>query len=207
MDIIKTAKRLEGLQTVSTVSKIEGISRRTAINYISTLRKRGLAKTIHGGRGVRMYKISPAARKEEGIDFYEEMNRYSKVKIMPSYSYNIHEKRIEAEDLLVRAVETGRFRVVLASLGLFAHIKNWPRLGKTANGKGIGRKIGALYDAARRIIKVRRMDERTRKSLLRNKMKGNFIIENLKSDDLKDIEKEWDVHLPFNIADLKVYKE
>lgn len=207
MNLLQIAKRLEGLQTASSISKMMGISRRTAVNYVSLLRKKGLVETIRGARKIRRYKISTVQKKEGGIDFYEILNKYSKIKLAAPYPYRIHKKKVSVEEVLIRAIETERFRVILASLGLFAHVKNWPALGRLAKEKGIGRKIGALYDVARTIFKARRMDLRTRNSLLNSALKNKYIIKGLKSRDFKDIENRWGVCIPFNKADLEVYEE
>ena len=109
--------------------------------------------------------------------------------------------------MIVKAVQTGDFRTVLAALNLFSKIKDWALLGEIAKRENVGRKIGALYDAARTIIRVKRMDQRTRKSLLKSKIDSKFIVKNAKTKDLKNIEKSWNVYLPFNKADLEAYKE
>ena len=51
------------------------------------------------------------------------------------------------------------------------------------------------------------MDIRTKKALLKGKLKDKYIIKRIKSTDFKDIEKKWNVFIPFNKADLEVYKE
>ena len=73
--------------------------------------------------------------------------------------------------------------------------------------ENIGREIGALYDVARTFMRVRRMDRRTRKSLLKSKIKSRYIIENMKSKDFRDIEKKWNVFIPISKKDLEIYKE
>ena len=80
-------------------------------------------------------------------------------------------------------------------------------LSEIAEKANIGRKIGALYDTARTIIRARKMDERIKKSLLKSKITGKFIVKNARTKDLKNIEKKWNVYLPFNKADLEAYKE
>jgi len=207
MDTLKLAKRLEGLQTVSSICKTAGVGRRTAINYISQLRKKGLVKTLYGAGKKRMYSIKTAAETESGQDFYEMLNKYSRVKIAAPYRYKVHDKKLTVEETIIRAVESGSFRIILAALGLFAHVKNWQLLYQFANKNKIGRKIGALYDAARSIIKIRKMDERTRIALAKSVVKNRYIVDKIKSRDLKDIEKRWRIYLPFNRSDLEAYKE
>ncbi|MBI2107752.1 hypothetical protein HYT54_01380 [Candidatus Woesearchaeota archaeon] len=208
MDIHNLAKKLEGLQTVSTIGKTLGISRRTSINYISKLRKNGFAETSYGHNKVRMYKISPAKLIKSGNDgLIETLNKNSKVKLILPYSHRVYGHKIAVEKALVEAVKSRHFRTVLASLGLFAKIKNWHLLHELAVKENAGRKIGALYDAARQVIRVRRMDKRTRNALLKSKTPSRFIIDNFKSEDLVEIQKTWGVYVPFNRADLEVYKE
>lgn len=200
------ARKAEGLQTVNSLARLLGVGSRTAVNYASLLRKAGFLTTAHGGRKVRIYRINPLFRKERGYSFYALLNRYSKVKLRVRQDYFIYaEKEPCVEEILARAVASGEFRVVLASLGLFNKVKNWARLKGFADSYGVGRRIGALYDVAKTCMRVRRMDERTRKGLLNGK-KGH-IIQGVKSKHFQDIEKVWGVFIPLNKADLEVYKE
>ena len=208
MELIQLAKKLEGLQTVDSISKNLNIDRRTAINYVWMLRKHGLAETIYGKRKIRMYRISPFKAVKSGYPgLYEFLNQNSKIKIYAPYKNRIYDHKPAAEEIIVKAVKTGDLRTILSSLALFNKVKDWPKLSQIARKENAGRKIGALYDAARTIIRVRKMDERTRKSLLKSKIDNKFIVKNARTRDLKDIEKIWNVYLPFNKADLEAYKE
>ena len=202
------AKKLEGLQTVDSISKNLNIDRRTAINYVWMLRKKGFAETIYGKRKIRMYRISPFKAVKSGYPgLYEFLNQNSKIKIYAPYKNRIYDHKPTAEEIIVKAVQTGDFRTVLSSLNLFNKVRDWAFLSQIARKENIGRKIGALYDAARTIIRVRRMDERTRKSLLKSKIKDKFIVKNARTNDLKQIENAWNIYLRFNKADLEAYKE
>ena len=206
MDLYKIARKLDGLQTVSTIAKSLNVKARTAINYAWLLRKNGYLASIQNRR-VRLYRISPIRKKVTGYSLYELLNENSRVKIIVKEDYFIHSKKKPSiEEILVRCIMTGEFRIVLASLDLFNKVKNWPRLKFFADKYKSGRKIGALYDVARKIIRVRRMDKRTREGLLRNG-KERYIIKPFRSKHFKDVEKEWNVYIPFNVQDLGVYKE
>ena len=208
MDLVELVKKLEGLHTADSVAKTLNVGRRTAINYIWLLRKNSFVETIYGKRKIRMYRISPFKVKKAGYPgFYEFLNQNSKIKIYAPYINRIYDHKPTIEETIVKAVKTRDFRTVLSALSLFNKIKDWSFLSQIARKENIGRKVGALYDAARTIIRVRRMDERTRKSLLKNKIKDKFIVKNARTNDLKDIEKIWNVYLPFNKADLEAYKE
>ncbi len=206
MDMLELARKVEGLQTVSSLAKICKIGKRTAVNYSSLLRKAGYLTTAYGGRKIRIYRVTSLPRKERGYSFYALLNRYSRVKLAVKQQYFIYaEKEPCVEEILVRAVASESFRVVLASLGLFNKIRNWSRLKKFADMYGVGRKIGALYDVAKTVMKIRRIDQRTRKGLKNGK--GGYIIPLVKSKHFQTIEKYWGVFIPFNKADLEVYKE
>ena len=108
---------------------------------------------------------------------------------------------------MVYAVKSRDFRLLLASLSLFRKIANWPRLYKLLKSNNLKRQAGALYDTAQRVMRTRKMAKRFRKNILpEKKERYEFIIERLKSEDFKDIEKLWRVYVPFNKEDLNAYK-
>ena len=208
MDTTELAKRLEGLQTVGSILKKLGIGRRTAINYLWKLRKDGFVETVYGKRKIRMYRISPFKANKFGYPgLYEYLNQNSKIKVFAPYISRIYNHRPTPEEMIAEAIKTGNLRTVLSSLALFNKVKSWARLSQIAKKENVGRKIGALYDAAKTVVRVRRMDEKTRESLLRSRIKDKFIVKNVRTKDLKNIENLWRVFLPFNKADLEDYKK
>ncbi len=206
--LFKIAKKLRGLQTVSTISKNLGVKKRTAINYTWKLRKNGYLTSTGGGRNIKLYRISPLKfKKREGYSIYELINKYSRVKLNTTKDYIIHsEKEPPPEEILVRAIASREFRLMLASFELFNKIKRWSRLKKLSEKYRIGRNVGALYDVTKRFIKVKRMDERTRKALLKSNGE-KFLFYRVKSKSFQDIEKKWGVHIPLNKQDMEIYKE
>ena len=208
MSLIEIAKKLEGLQTVNSLTKNLNVDRRTAINYVCKLRKEGFVETIYGKRKIRMYRISPVKAVKEGYSgLYDFLNQNSKIKVYAPYTERIHDHNPGVEEMIVRAVKTHNLRTILSSLALFNKVEDWQNLGKIAKKECIGRKIGALYDAARTVIRVRRMDKKTRKALLSSKVEDKFIVKHARTNDLNQIERVWKVYLPFNKADLEAYKE
>lgn len=210
MKSIEIAKRLEGINTLEMVSKKLNVRGSTAVKIISILRKEGFVETSGGGKQPRWYTISPIrVAGKEHLGLYDIINKYSKVKLWEPYKHKIIDRNLSIEEVIPMAVKEGgnNFRLVLAALGLFNHVKSWPRLCYYSKKYNVARKVGALYDVARTIIKTRKMDNRTRKALLKGNDKGRFIIKPHKSKDFKDIEKVWKVYIPFNKADLMRYKE
>lgn len=208
MELIQLAKKLEGLQTVDSIAKNLSVDRKTAINYIWNLRKNGFVETLYGKRKIRMYKISPLRPIKSGYPgLYEFLNQHSKIKIYPPYINRVYDHKPTAEEIIVKAVQTGDFRTILSALNLFNKINDWALLSELSKKENVGRKIGALYDAARTVIRVRRMDERIRRSLLKSRIGNKFIVKNARTKDLNNIEKIWNICLPFNKADLEAYRE
>jgi DNA-binding Lrp family transcriptional regulator len=211
MNAKELAKRLEGMHTVETIEKELDISRVTAINYISLLRKAGFIKTERGAKKKRLYKISPIQTKGEGNPgLYEIINKYSKIKIEEPYKTFIHGKKLEIEEAIMKAIGTGSYRVIIAAMPLFNHVKDWDLFSRLAKEYRIENKAGALYDLARATIRVRKMDPRTEKSLEERskKMKKAPLIKGIeKESDFKSIGKKWNVIIGINKKDLERLKE
>lgn len=208
MESILLAKNLEGINTLKMVQKTLSVGESTALKIVSLLRKEGFVETSGGGKQPRLYKISPiriAGKEYKGI--YDIINKYSKVKLVEPFKHKVIGRSLSIEETIPMALKENRFRVVIAVLGLFSFVKDWSKLHYFAKEYNVMRRVGALYDAARLCMKTRKMDERTRKSLLKGKDEGKFIIKPLKSKDFKGIEKKWKVYIPFNRSDLMRYEE
>ncbi len=201
-------RKLEGLQTVDTISKKLGIKRRTAIQYVSHLRKKGLAETVRGGRKIRVYRIARVPQIKIGNPgYYETLNENSPIKIWEPYEHRVIGREISVEETIAWASSTNVNRVHLAVLALFNKVKDWSRLYKWALHFNSRRKVGALYDVARKIVRVKKMDGRIRKKLLMAKSEKRYMYPYVKSKSFKDIEKRWRVFIDLNWADLMRYKE
>jgi hypothetical protein len=194
--------------TAEGLAKRLNVTERTAINYVCELRERGFVETGRGMNGKRIYRISPIKKRRTGYPgLYETINRNSPIKLAEPYEHRIHDHELTLEEALVRAVSTRDFRVILASLALFSRIEDWPRLYYFAKKYGAERYVGALYDLSRKCLRVRRMDGRIRRRLKEARAESRYVIENMKTRDFRDIEREWGVFVPFNRSDLERYKE
>ena len=208
MKSIELAKKLEGLNTLEMVSKKLNVQKSTAIKILSILRKEGFVETSGGGKKPRLYRISPIrVAGKEHLGLYDIINKYSKIKLFEPYKHKVMDRKLSIEEAIPMAVKEGNFRLVLAALGLFNFVKDPSKLNYYAKKYDARKEVGALYDVARSYMKTRKMDERTRKSLLKGKIRKRFIIKHAKSKDFKDTEKLWNVYIPFNKADLTRYKE
>ena len=191
-------RKLEGLHTVETVMEELSIGRQSALNRLSRLKKEQHLTVSGGGRVKRLYKITLRKQRPRVPGMWDILNRYNPhFKLNPWYDHQVH-GRYTVEDALVDAIETKSFRIILATLRLFSHITDWPRLYKKAGEKSSWQKVGALYDVSRLFFKVRKMPERYRKEKYK---KWQFLTQ-LHKKNFPVIGERWRIYLPFNRKDL-----
>ncbi len=205
MDINEILQKLAGIQTIESIKDLLKVDRRMAIYYLCRLRKEGYVKTKRQSNNRRVYIIS-IDNKLGGKSYYEIINEHSPIKVSTSIIHRIYGKEPSLEETLIYAIKTKSLRIILASLALFKKINNWSKLYTLAKENHILREVGALYDLALQIMKVRRITRRFRNNALpKGEEKFKYIIERLKSNDFISIEKTWKIHLPFNKSDLEEY--
>lgn len=205
MDIREALKKLEGVQTIDSIMSILNANRARAIYLVHRLRKEGYVKTLMATDRRRVYYIS-FENKLGGASYYEIINRNSPVKLVEPETHRTYGREVSLEETLVFALNSGKLRLVLASLALFGKIDDWPLLYRLAKANGIQRKVGALYDLSRKLMRTKRMDGRTKRRMMPRKgERYQYIIEGFGSSDYKAIEDKWKVYIPFNRADLEDY--
>lgn len=202
---MKLIEKLEGMYTLESLINILKVDRRTAINYVSMLRKLGYVNTKRASSGKRIYIISKQNR-IKGKSYYEVLNRISPIKLAEAEIYRVYGREITYEETLIYAITKGKVRIIIASLALFTKITNWTKLAELARKYKVQRQICALYDVARSIMRVRRIHKHFLKGGL---PKGEdtylYIIPHLESKDFTNIQQKWKVYLPLNKADLLDY--
>lgn len=199
-------KKLSGIQTIESVMDILRVGKKMAVYYIYHLRKEGYVKTGKQSNNLRVYNIS-LDNKLGGKSYYDIINQYSPIKISTPIVHRIYGKEPSLEEALIYAIKTKSLRAILASLAMFRKISDWVYLYNLAKENHIERQVGALYDLARQIMKVRRMTTLFRNCALpKENDRFEFVVPKLKSEDFKKIEKIWRVYLPFNKKDLEDYK-
>jgi len=199
---IELLRKIEGWQTAEDLARELNIKKQSAINLISRLKKEGYVSTIGGGRKVRIYKIKSRKQRKRDYGMFDIINKYStrQLQISEWYDHQVHGV-YGPEEALIDAIGTQSFRVILASLRLFNHITNWPKLYNLAKEKNCWQKIGALYDIAKMFIKIKKMP----KKYLNYKFKRRvFLIKKYKTKEKMFylIKKKWKVEIPFLKGDL-----
>jgi len=198
-------RKLDGLHTVDTIMETLSIKKQSAINLITLMRKnQNLTVWARGNGKKKIYKITMRKQRPRCNGMFDVLNKYSPMKLSPWYDHQVH-GTYGPEEALIDAIQTESFRVILASLRLFAHIKDWKKVYKLANEKDCWQKVGALYDVARLHFKIRRM----KLADLHNKFKKKINLINkypTKEEIYLPIEKKWKVSIPFRIGDIMKVK-
>ena len=189
---------LEGLQTVETAMEKLGISKQATINLLSRLKKEGHVTANGGGKQKRIYKVTMTKQRKRSLGMFDIINKYSPMKILPWYDHQVH-GNYGAEEAIIDAIETQSFRVILASMRIFNHVNDWPKLYALAKEKGVWQKVGALYDLAKLHFRVRKMPE---KYSGYEPVTWMHITKLHNRNNFPTIQKKWKVFIPFNEKDM-----
>ena len=200
MEDIKLLRRIEGLHTVETLQKELNLTKQSTINLISKLRKEEhITLFAGGGKKKRIYRITARKQRKRQEGMFDIINKYSpNMKIREWYDHQVH-GIYGPEEALIDALQTQSFRLILASMRLFNHIKDWKKLYILSKEKNCWQKVGALYDVSRLFFKVKKMPERYRK----RKYKKWIKLTQLKKKNFPKISEKWHVYISFNKYDLK----
>ena len=200
MEDIKLLRRIEGLHTIETLQKELNLTKQSTINLISKLRKEEyITLFAGGGKKKRIYRITARKQRKRQEGMFDIINKYSpNMKIREWYDHQVH-GIYGPEEALIDALQTQSFRLILASMRLFNHIKDWKKLYILSKEKNCWQKVGALYDVSRLFFKVKKMPERYRK----RKYKKWIKLTQLKKKNFPKISEKWHVYISFNKYDLK----
>jgi hypothetical protein len=195
-------RKIEGLQTAETVAKELNLTRQSAINLLSKLKKMEHVTVSGGGKQKRLYKITIRKQRKKQLGMFDIINKYSPMKVNAWYEHQVYGE-YGPEEALIDAIQIRSFRIILASLRLYGHIKDWRKLHKLAEEKGVMQEVMALYELARMYFRVKKLPKRYYKpapsrwkNLTQLKNRNNFT----------DIQKRWHVYIPFNEADMEEIK-
>jgi len=194
-------QKLEGLETIETAAEALNIKKQSALNLICKLKKEGYVTTTGGRNQKRLYKITTRKQRKREKGMFDIINKYSPMKLAPWYDHQVHGKYTE-EDALIDAIQTQSFRAILASMRLFNHINDWPKLYKLAKEKNCWQQIGALYDISKMYFRVKKMPLRYQHKRF---IKKQFLIKryNTTEKTYYQIKNKWNIEIPFQIGDIR----
>ncbi len=147
-----------GKYTVETFARQRNLARQSAINLLSSLKKKGFVKVSGGGRQKRIYAISLVSKKPTN-GFYDIVNKYSPEKLVPKFEHYTY-GNYGVEDAIIEGIMIGDARTKQATKHLFRHVKNWKRLFELAGKKKLEKELVSMYKEARKTTRTKKMPER-----------------------------------------------
>lgn len=148
----------EGKYTVEKFAKENNLSRQSAINKLSKLKKLGLVEVSGGGKQKRIYAVSILPKKQTN-GFYDLVNKFSPEKLQPKFKHYV-DGRYSVERAIIDGIRIGDARTIEATTYLFKHVSNWKQLFDLAKKDKLEKQVIALYQKARKVTRTRRMPQR-----------------------------------------------
>ncbi|MFA4907391.1 MAG: hypothetical protein WC602_03910 [archaeon] len=148
----------EGKYTAESLAEELGLKRQSALNLLSRLKKKGLARASGGGRQKRIYTIRKLPwRNTNG--FYDVVNKYSPEKLRPRFEHYVT-GNYTVERAIIDGIRIGDARTMEATKHLFRHVRSWKRLFGLAKREKLEKKVIGLYESARKTVKCGKIPAR-----------------------------------------------
>jgi hypothetical protein len=147
-----------GTYTIERFADERGISRQSALNLLSTMKKKGLATVRGGGREKRLYAIFDRPQ-EKTNGFYDMVNKYSPEKLRPRFAHHVR-GRYTVEHAIIDGIRIGDARTKEATMHLFLRVTDWTRLFALAKKHDLKVEVIELYQKARMLMRTKRMPRR-----------------------------------------------
>jgi hypothetical protein len=148
----------EGKYTVERFAEENNLTRQSAINLLSKLKKHGLVTVSGGGKQKRIYTIHQLPKKKTN-GFYEIVNKYSPEKLQPRFEHYVN-GTYTIEHAIIDGIGLGDIRTLKATTYLFRHVTSWKRLFDLARKYRLEKRVIILYKKARETTKCKRIPQR-----------------------------------------------
>jgi hypothetical protein len=148
----------EGKYTVERFATEQDLTRQSAINLLSKLKKEGQVTVSGGGKQKRIYTISKLQKKKTN-GFYNLINKYSPEKLQPQFEHYVV-GNYTIEQAIIDGIKMGDTRTLEATTHLFRHITNWKTLFGLAKKNRLEYEVMKLYNQAKVATKVKRIPKR-----------------------------------------------
>ena len=152
---------MEGKYTLETFAKKKSLTKHSALNLLSKLKKEGYLTVSGGGRQKRIYTITETIQSPTN-GFYDLVNRYSPDKLVPKFKHHVF-GRYTIERAIIDGIKIGDIRTLNATKHLFRHVNNWTNLLELAKKKRVETKLKKLYEEAREEMRVKSIPKRYNK--------------------------------------------
>lgn len=148
----------EGKFTLELFAKTQKLTKQSALNKLSKLKKLGFVSVSGGGKQKRIYTIFNKPQKKQN-GFYQIVNKYSPQKLNPTFEHYTY-GNYTIEHAIVDGLKFKDIRTKQAISHLFRHIKNWKRLFGLAKKENMVNELYNQYTFARKITKCKTMPKR-----------------------------------------------
>lgn len=148
----------EGKYTVETFAREMGLTRQSALNLLSRLKREGFVSVSGGGRQKRLYTVR-RARQQKTNGFYDVVNRYSPEKLVPRFIHRVV-GRYTVEHAIIDGIRIGDVRTLEATMHLFRHLTDWKLLFDLARKRHLTTEVHHLYVKARKKTRCKAMPRR-----------------------------------------------
>jgi len=155
-------KIVPGKYTIELFAEKHNLTRDSAINKLSKLRKQGYAQVSGGGKQKRIYTVSNKKIREPN-GFFKILNKYSPEKIIPSFQHYVFGKYTIEKAIIDGLLLNNNIRIRKAMYYLFNHIENWKRLFDLVKKHNLEKEVKKLYREARQKVRVKKIPKRYEK--------------------------------------------
>lgn len=199
-------KRIEGIHKLEDLVGMLHITSASAQNLLTRLKREGYAMVWMKGKK-RLYRISARKAflyKENGM--FTIINEHNpNFQVQEYYAHIVHHNQYGPEWALVDAIQTRSFRLTLGALSLFRSIKKWQFLLMLAKKHNVCQEVGAMYDVARQVMKVRAMPKHVYSELYHHREKGErkLSFAGIRSKEFMNVSQKWHVDVPYGMIDIK----
>ncbi len=153
---------IQGKYTVELFAEEQELTRQSAINKLSKLKKQGYVQVSGGGKQKRIYTISNKKQREPN-GFFRMLNKYSPEKIYPSFQHYVFGKYSVEKAIIDGLLIVKDIRIKHSMYYLFNHVKNWKKLFDLAKKYSLKKEVLELYYEARQIVRVKKIPARYEK--------------------------------------------
>ncbi|MGV8171760.1 MAG: hypothetical protein ACP5OA_03655 [Candidatus Woesearchaeota archaeon] len=147
-----------GKYTIERFAEENHLTRQSALNLLSKLKKRELVTISGGGKQKRIYTVHQLPKKKTN-GFYDVVNKYSPEKLQPRFEHYVN-GNYTIEHAIIDGIRIGDTRTLEATKYLFRHVTNWKRLFNLARKGKIEKQVMTIYNKARETIKCKRIPQR-----------------------------------------------
>lgn len=204
MKLGKAHKLLIGTHSAESAAKTLQVSKSYALVILSRLKKQGYIKA---SGSPRRYTITTTKQRKRHPGVYDVLNKYNPihVQVQSSTDHQVHTE-YTVEDAIVEAHKRQSIRLLRATLRAYNGVTDWKKLYDLAKKQNVWPQVAAMYDLARKYVRVRKMPQRYQNTA--KKRQTTQIKERTKvtkwsgGHAFPEIESKWGVTLPFNENDL-----